>query len=294
MGGPDALDTEPAIHNGADDNASGVAALLEVARTLASKRAALARDVYLVAFSGEEMGDLGSAYYVKHPPTAEPVVAMLNMDMVGRMRANALQVLGSDSAAEWSALVQPACDAARVACAMSGSGYGPSDHMSFYAAGAPVLHFFTGGHLDYHKASDDADKINAAGGAQVAAIVADIGARVDVADPLTYKKVAPPPQAGDVRARGASLGTIPSYSEDPSAPPGVVLSDVVPDGAAQKAGLKAGDRIVDIGGTEVRNVHDLMFVLTAHKPGERTKVTYVRDGKRATVDAVFGVPRSRH
>jgi Tol biopolymer transport system component len=293
LGGPDALDTEPAIHNGADDNASGVAALLEVARTLAANQASLARDVYVVAFSGEEMGDLGSAFYVKHPPTAEPVVAMLNMDMVGRMRADALQVLGSDSAAEWGAFVQPACDAARVLCTMSGSGYGPSDHMSFYAAGAPVLHFFTGGHLDYHKASDDADKINAAGGAQVAAIVADVAARVDAADPLTYKKVAPPPQVGDVRARGASLGTIPSYSEDPSAPPGVVLSDVVPDGAAQKAGLKAGDRIVDIGGTEVRNVHDLMFVLTAHKPGEKTRVTYVRDGKRATVEAVFGAPRSR-
>ncbi len=294
MGGPDALDTEPAIHNGADDNASGVAAVIEVARTLAARKSELTRDVYVVAFSGEEMGDLGSAFYVKHPPTPEPVFAMLNMDMVGRMRVNALQVLGSESAAEWSALVGPACDEARVACSLSGSGYGPSDHMSFYAAGAPVLHFFTGGHLDYHKATDDADKINAAGGARVAQIVADVALRVDAAETLTYKKVAAPPQGGDVRARGSSLGTIPSYSEDPTAPPGVVLSDVIPDGPAQKAGMKGGDRLVDIGGTEVRNVHDLMFVLTAHKPGQKTTVTYVRDGKRVTVDAVFGAPRSRH
>jgi S1-C subfamily serine protease len=97
-----------------------------------------------------------------------------------------------------------------------------------------------------------------------------------------------------VRARGSSLGTIPSYADDPTAPPGVILSDVVPDGPAQKAGLKGGDRIVDIGGQEVRNVHDLMFVLSAHKPGEKTKVTYVRDGEKHVVEATFGAPRARH
>jgi len=294
MGGPNALDAEPAIHNGADDNASGVAAVIEVARTLAAHRSELTRDVYVVAFSGEEMGDLGSDFYVKHPPTDAPVFAMLNMDMVGRMRANQLQVLGSDSAPEWGTIVQPACDAAAVVCSMSGTGYGPSDHMSFYAAGSPVLHFFTGGHLDYHKASDDADKINAIGGARVAQIVGDVALALEKTDTLTYKKVAPPPSGGDVRARGSSLGTIPSYADDPTAPPGVILSDVVPDGPAQKAGLKAGDRIIDIGGQEVRNVHDLMFVLSAHKPGQKTKVTYVRDGTKKTVEAVFGAPRSRH
>jgi S1-C subfamily serine protease len=94
--------------------------------------------------------------------------------------------------------------------------------------------------------------------------------------------------------RGSSLGTIPSYADDPTAPPGVVLSDVVPDGPAQQAGLKGGDRITDIGGTEIRNVHDLMFVLTAHKPGQKTRITYVRDGVTKTVDATFGAPRGHH
>jgi Tol biopolymer transport system component len=294
MGGPNALDTVKAVHNGADDNASGVAAVLEVARTLVAHKAELDRDVYVVAFSAEEMGDLGSAYYVKHPPTGTKVFAMLNLDMVGRMRANHLQVLGADSAPEWQAMVEPACAAAAVDCTIGGSGYGPSDHMSFYAAGSPVLFFFTGGHLDYHKATDDADKINAIGGARVARIVGRIAQAVDGADRLTYRKVAPPPSGGDVRLRGSSLGTIPSYGEDPSAPPGMLISDVVPGGAAKKAGLRGGDRIVDINGTEIRNVHDLMFVLVANKPGTKARITFVRAGKRLTAEAVFGAPHRRH
>jgi len=166
--------------------------------------------------------------------------------------------------------------------------------MSFYAAGSPVLFFFTGGHLDYHKATDDADKINAIGGSRVAWIVGRVAEVVADADQLTYKKVAPPPKGGDVRLRGSSLGTIPSYGEDPSAPPGMVVSDVVPGGPAQKAGLKAGDRIIDINGTEVRNVHDLMFVLVANKPGTRARITFIRQGQRMTADAVFGPPHRRH
>ena len=143
-GGSNALDPNVrAVHNGADDNASGVAALVEVARVLAEKKAELRRDVYIVAFSAEEMGDLGSDYYVKHPPTKDPVFAMINMDMVGRMRMNQLHVNGGESAKEWRALVEPACQAARLECTIGGSGYGPSDHMPFYVggrAGAVLLH----------------------------------------------------------------------------------------------------------------------------------------------------------
>ena len=294
MGGPNALDPVKAVHNGADDNASGVAALVEVARMLVADRAELDRDVYVVAFSAEEMGDLGSAYYVKHPPTPARVFAMLNMDMVGRMRADHLEVLGADSAPEWTAMVEPACKAAAVDCAIGGSGYGPSDHMSFYAAGSPVLFFTTGSHLDYHKATDDADKINAIGGSRVAWIAGRVAEVVDGAEHLSYRKIAPPPRGGDVRLRGSSLGTIPSYGEDPSAPPGMLVSDVVPGGPAARAGLRGGDRIVDINGAEIRNVHDLMFVLQANKPGTRARVTFLRKGKRMTADAVFGPPHRRH
>jgi len=292
-GGPSSLDAGPGIHNGADDNASGTAALLEVARALVARRSELARDVWLVAFSAEEMGVLGSSYIVKNPPWTGPVVAMLNMDMVGRLRQNQLTVLGGESAPEWAALVAPACQAARVVCSLSGSGYGPSDHTPFYSAGAPVLHFFTGGHLDYHRASDDATTINATGGARVAAVVADVGVAAARQPAFTYKKVAPPPMGGDLRRGGASLGTMPSYSDEPGQPTGVLLSDVVPGGAAAQAGLKGGDRIIQIGPTEIRNVHDLMFVLQSAKPGEKTTVVYLRDGQRRQVEVTFGAPRGR-
>jgi Zn-dependent M28 family amino/carboxypeptidase len=294
-GGPNALDPKVnAVHNGADDNASGVAALLEVTAALGKRKAELQRDVYVVAFSGEEEGDLGSAFYVRNPPVKDPIVAMLNMDMVGRMRNNSLHVNGGESAKEWKGLVEPACASARVSCTIGGSGYGPSDHMAFYVAGIPVLFFFTGNHLDYHTATDDADKINAVGGARVAMIVGEVAvATANRKDPLTYVKTAPQTMVGDVRRAGASLGTVPSYSEDPNAPPGMVLSDVKPEGPAAKAGLKAGDRIIQIGTVEIRSVNDLMFVLQAAKPGTDVKITFVREGKHMTVTATYGVPAAR-
>jgi len=294
-GGTNALDPKVnAVHNGADDNASGVAAILEVAATLGKRKQQLQRDIYIVAFSGEEEGDLGSAFFVKNRPTKEPIVAMLNLDMVGRMRNNGLHVNGGDSAKEWRGLVEPACLTARVTCTIGGSGYGPSDHMAFYVAGVPVLFFFTGNHLDYHTATDDADKINAAGGARVAMIVSEIAvATANRKDQLTYVKAPPETMAGDVRRVGASLGTVPSYSEDPNQPPGVVLSDVMPDGPAQKAGLKGGDRIIQLGTVEIRGINDLMFVLQTAKPGTDVKVTFVRDGKQQTVTATYGVPKSK-
>ena len=296
MGGASALDPNvSAVHNGADDNASGVAALLGIARGLTERRAELQRDVYVVGFSAEEMGDLGSFHYVKHPPTKEPMIAMLNLDMVGRMRMGQLHVAGGDSATEWKDLVAPACRAAGVLCTIGGSGYGPSDHMPFYVAGVPVLFFFTGNHLDYHTATDDSGKINAVGGAKVVQIAtATALATANRAAPLTYVK-APPEllRGGDQRRRGASLGTVPSYSEDPNQPKGVLLSDVVPDGAAAKAGLKGGDLIIQIGTTEIGSVSDLMYVLTNAKPGQTTTITYVRGGTTDKVEATFGVPGRR-
>lgn len=281
------------IHNGADDNASGTAALLEVGRQLAAQRDRLRRDVYLIAFSGEESGVLGSTAFTRHPTaglkTAD-IVAMLNMDMVGRLRGNQVAVLGGESAAEWQEIVPPACERERLDCTLSGDGYGPSDHSPFYAAGVPVLHFFTGPHEDYHKPSDDADRINAGGGARVAALVADLAA--DIADRPgrpTYKSVAAPAPQGDVRSYGASLGTIPDYAGDGR--PGVLLAGVRTGSPAEQAGIRRGDLLVELSGKAIRDIHDFMYVLQRAKPGEKATAVVVRDGQKVSLDVTFGSSR---
>jgi Tol biopolymer transport system component len=277
-------------HHGADDNASGTAAVLEVARELAAERSRLRRDVYLVAFSGEEEGVLGSTAFTRRPPAGlklADLAAMLNMDMVGRLRGNLLSVLGGDSAAGWRDLVMPACDRELLGCALGGDGYGPSDHSPFYAAGVPVLHFFTGAHEDYHKPSDTADKINAAGGARVAALVADLAVAVaDRPERLAYKSAPAPAPAGDSRSYGAALGTVPDYAGDGR--PGVLLAGVRPESAAAKAGLERGDLLVELAGAPIRNIYDLMYALRRAKPGEQAKAVVVRAGARLELPVTFG------
>jgi hypothetical protein len=291
LGGESSL--EPgvtAVHNGADDNASGTAGLLEVARSLVERKDELRRDVYLVAFTAEESGLIGAAHLVEHPPAGleiDKVIAMLNMDMIGRMRDNSVAVLGGGTATEWPELVQPACSEARIQCQLSGSGYGPSDQTRFYSEGIPVLHFFTGAHHEYHKTTDDTELINAAGGAQIAEVVATVAGKLARREKgLTYQKVAPPLPAGDSRSFGASMGTIPDYAAGEDRP-GVLLSGVRPGGAAEKAGIRAKDRLLKVGATEVRTVQDLVYVLRRAKPGETVPVTLERDGKEITVRLTF-------
>ncbi len=277
-------------HPGADDNASGTAALLEVARILAAQRESLRRDVYLVAFSGEEEGTLGSTAFTRQPPDGlhmADVMAMLNMDMVGRLRGNQLSVLGGETADEWRQLVPPACARELIGCALGGDGYGPSDHSPFYAAGVPVLHFFTGAHEDYHKPSDTPDKINAIGGARVAMLVADV-AREASARParLTYKAAPAPAPAGDVRSYGASLGTVPDYAGDGR--PGVLVGGVRPEGAAERAGIRRGDLLVELAGTPIRDIYDFMYVLQRSKPGDTVRAVVDRGGQRLELTVTLG------
>ncbi len=279
------------VHPGADDNASGTAALLEVARQLAADKASLRRDVVIAAFSGEERGVLGSSFLLKEPPPGlapKEIYAMINMDMVGRSRSGKVDVIAWDTATEWPSLLRPACEAARLECAESaGGGYGPSDHSPFYGAGVPVLFFFSGVHADYHKPSDTPDKIHFGGVAQVAGAVAGVARAASAREgSLTYQAVPSPPPNGDVRSFGASLGTIPDYAPPPGTK-GMLLAGVRPGGAADKAGLKRGDVIVKIGDHPIGNVEDLMYVLTESKPGQKAKIVVVRDGKELTVDAVY-------
>jgi hypothetical protein len=292
MGGRDSLAPdrrEP--HLGADDNASGTAALLEAARTLAARKEQLRRDVVFVSFSGEESGVLGSTHFTRTPPAGiamADVVAMINMDMVGRLRENRLRVLGTDSADEWPDLVQTACAKARIACSVGGDGFGPSDQTPFYASGVPVVQLFTGAHSDYHKPSDTPDKINGAGAAQIAQMASDLAGAIAAREGrLTLKKAEAPPARGDVRSFNAALGTIPDYAGPPNGQRGVLLAGVRPGGGADVAGLKRGDILVRLGSHEVGSVEDLMYVLNASRPGERVKATVLREGRKIELDVTF-------
>lgn len=293
-GGPDSLapdKKEP--HLGADDNASGTVTLLEIARTLTEQRAALTQDVIIVSFSAEEGGVRGSsALITAKPPWLTSAVAMLNLDMVGRLRNNTLSVLGSATAPEWMEMVQASCADARVSCKASGDGYGPSDHMPFYTAGLPVLHFFTGAHSDYHKPSDSADKLNDVGMARVAQVVAGLATRVQGAK-LTYTKMPAPAGRGDARSFNASLGTVPDYGGPPPGVAGVLLSDVRPGGGADQAGMRRGDVLQKLGSFEIRSVEDLMFVLMQAKPGETVTAIVLRDGKPVALEATYQEGRRR-
>lgn len=213
---------------------------------------------------------------------------MLNMDMVGRLRNNRVSVLGSDSAEEWDSIVRPICDVLTLSCQLGGDGYGPSDQMPFYAAGVPVLHFFTGAHEDYHKPSDDSARINAAGGVRIANLVAELTTDLTALDGLTFRESEAPAPIGDIRGYGASLGTIPDYTGSPDNRPGMLLSGVRAGGPADEAGLQRGDRIIELAGREVRDIYDLMFILREVRPGEESTVIIERAGESIQRAVTFG------
>ena len=286
-----------AIHNGADDNASGTAALLEVARILADGPAPR-RPVLFLAFSGEERGLLGSAHYVADPTVPlDDAVAMLNMDMVGRLREDRLTVFGVGTAPEWDGLL----DAANAAMddpfelVTSPDGYGPSDHSSFYGAGIPVLHFFTNTHAEYHRPEDDVATLDVAGLERVAGLVGTVagelaGAGDGTAVPeLTLVATAPPePSEEGGRGYGPYFGSIPDMSSQDY---GVRLTGVREGSPAAAAGLQGGDVIVGFGGNEVSDIYTYTYALREMSPGDAVDVIVMRDGRRLTLQAVLGERR---
>ena len=284
-----ALDPDSAgrVHNGADDNASGTSALIHIARKLAS--APPARTVVFLAFSGEEEGLLGSDYYVKNPLfSLARTYAMVNMDMVGRLRDNRLLVYGTATAQEFPALLDSLNTLARFDLRGSGDGWGRSDQSSFYRAGKPVLHLFTDLHEDYHRTTDDWEKINADGLAQVADFTAEIvRALADRRAPLTFVNV-PPPQAATgapAPGYGAYLGTVPDMSENPG---GVRLTGVRAGSPAEKAGLRGNDIITRLGETVVSDLQALTGALRQHKPGDVVELRFLRDGAEQRVSVTLG------
>lgn len=268
------------IHHGADDNASGTAALIEVARQYAAKRNNK-RTLIFISFSGEEEGLLGSKYYVNNPLyPLDKSIAMLNLDMVGRLKDKKLNVGGIGTAEEWRELVTkknevippvygkgkgsnftPAAPESyqRFSLQLSEDGYGPSDHASFYSKQMPVLFFFTGTHEDYHKPSDTAEKINYAGLKTLVEYVVDIANYLDWNPKRPTFKVAQSSGQGEGRRGFAvTIGVVPGYGESND---GMLLDGVRDGGPAAIAGLKGGDKVIKFAGKEIRSVQDYVYVL---------------------------------
>jgi len=282
-----------AIHNGADDNASGVAAVLIAAEGLKKSLAPVVshRTVLVAAFSGEEVGLAGSSWLVQYSPIPiDKIAAMVNLDMVGRLRGNTLIALGLESAPEWAPLLTDAAVDTKLLVAARGDGYGPSDQTSFYSKGVPVIHLFTGTHDEYHTPEDDPSTINAEGGGLVARftqVLVDRAAKRE--HRLTYARSnAAPTMTGDSRGYGAYLGTVPDFKAMEGASGGVMLADVRSGGPAAAAGIRGGDLLVSIAGTRIENLYDMTYALQDHKPGQTVEVSVVRTGDTLTFRATLG------
>lgn len=294
------------IHNGADDNASGTAAVLSLAQRL--KMQPLRRSVLFVTFSAEESGLIGSNYLVKHLPVpAAKVVAMINLDMVGRVRNDLLFVGGGGTRPGFRRMLQRADQDSPLQLKSIGEGgFGPSDHQAFAMAKVPVLFFFSGTHAQYHHPDDDAQLINYTGLDQVCRLMIDVMRQIDAAGreayvskydsadffrnphattrPTTGPATGPSTQAAQNTSGmgNASLGVVPDYGSDLSTG-GVRISGARPNSAAEQAGLREGDILVGFDGKPINNLYDLSDCLKQSSPGDTVEIAYERGGQRTTV-----------
>jgi hypothetical protein len=283
MGGEGSLYREgPAIHNGADDNASGVAVMLHLADTLQSENAPKNNNYLFIAFSGEEEGLLGSNYFVKNPTiNTKKVDYMLNMDMVGRLNnENTLAVYGVGTSPILKQVVN--ANAGDLNIAENESGVGPSDHTSFYLADIPVLHFFTGQHEDYHKPSDDTEKINFEGMKIVSDYIFNIIKDLDSQPKLAFRKTKNESEV--VPDFKVTLGVVPDYLFSGK---GMRIDGISEDRPAQKAGLQKGDVVVKMGDYEVTDMMSYMKSLSKFEKGQTAIVTIERNGELKEVAVTF-------
>lgn len=288
-GGPGSLAPGvKAIHHGADDNASGTAVLLEIARDLASRPEKLPRTIVFIAFTGEERGLLGSAQYVRDPIVPlEKTIAMLNMDMVGRLEDDKLIVHGTGAAAEFTSLVDRLNEVYAFDITKKPIGFGPSDHASFYAKSIPALHFFTGSHADYHRPSDTADKLNIAGMRRIGEMVRDMAIVIaETPERPTYQATERPRNLGG--GDRPYFGSIPDFSQDQ---PGYAVTGVTKGGPAEKAGLTGGDIIIRFGDSQIGNLEDFDSALRKYKAGDKVPVIVRRGGEELTLEVTLDDPR---
>ena len=285
--------TQGQIHHGADDNASGTAVLLDVARRLTQTGLRPRRTIIFVAFSGEELGLYGSRYYVNHPiAPLSSTRAMLNLDMVGRLQENRVRVFGTRSANELSGIVTSA--ARQIGIEISeADGVGRSDHISFYNNKVPALHFFTGTHADYHRPSDTWEKLNIQGMIKISELVTAVSRELaDTRTPMLFVSLpsfSPGQGSTRVSGLGSYLGSIPDYDEGTSN--GVRLAGVAQGSPAAIAGLREGDVIIKLAERNIQNLEDLTLALSSKKPGEQVEIVVLRTGNPVTLTATLR-PRS--
>jgi Tol biopolymer transport system component len=278
---------EHQIHNGADDNASGTSVLLEIAQKLSAEYDALPEQfpfgIAFGAWSGEELGIIGSSYFIEHPTVArERIAAYVNFDMVGRLKDNALTVQGTGSSDAWKSLIEKGNVAAGFSIKMDDDPYLPTDVTAFYPKNVPVLALFTGSHEDYHRPTDDAQTLDYHGMERIANFAAALVMNLEKrAERPSYVVVERPKDQGTRANMRISLGTIPDYSTGDLE--GVKLSGVRAGGPADVAGIQGGDVIVELAGKAIKNIYDYTYTMDALKVGEPVPVVVLRDGQKVTL-----------
>jgi DNA-binding protein len=281
------LDANPQgkIHNGADDNASGVAGLLELARYFQSNKKKEKYNFLFIAFSGEELGLYGSKYFTEHPTIdLTKVNYMINMDMIGRLDpvSKSVAVSGTGTSPVWEPALKNLAKGS-LTIKTDSAGVGPSDHTSFYLKDIPVLHFFTGSHSDYHKPSDDFDKINYAGEKEVLELIVKVIDQLNSEPKLAFLKTKNKSMSS-ARSFKVTLGVMPSYT---STEEGLKVDGISEGKPAQKAGLQAGDLIIQIGEYPIKNIEAYMEVLTKFEKGQSTEVKVKRGSEVISLPLTF-------
>ena len=272
------------IHNGADDNASGVAGVIELAKQLSYNQKKLNRSILFVAFNAEEQGILGSKFFINNAPVPRNnIVAMINLDMIGRLKSLSLNVSGTGTSPIFDKILDKSSQHHYLNIKKNPEGYGPSDHSSFYANDIPVLSFFTGGHSDYHRPSDDWTKINVSGLKKILNVVHDVVLQIDASEEKPkFTEAGPKSSSSSSRIKmNVTFGFMPSYT---SSGEGLGVDGVRSDGPAGKAGVKKGDVIIKINNVNIKDIYGYMEVLQKLKNGESSSVKVLRDNKEITLN----------
>jgi hypothetical protein len=281
------LDANPQgkIHNGADDNASGVAGVIELARYFSKNKIKENNNFLFICFSGEELGLFGSKYFTEHPTLdLNQVNYMINMDMIGRLNptTKSVSVSGTGTSAVWEPALK-SLSGTKLSIKTDSAGIGPSDHTSFYLKDIPVLHFFTGSHSDYHKPSDDWDKINYAGEKEVLELIVTLIEKLDKEPKLEFLATKNKSMSS-ARSFKVTLGVMPSYTSDAS---GLLVDGVTEGRPAQKAGIETGDIIIQIGEYPIQDIQNYMDALGKFEKGQTVPVKVKRKSEVLTLDVTF-------